>query len=58
MNRTPGKDSTITMLVPYSNGDAVKGFKYDGGVPCLQKATQGRRVRLSQMSRPKALPQS
>lgn len=31
MNRTPGKDSTITMLVPYSNGDAVKGFKYDGG---------------------------
>lgn len=31
MNRTPGKDSTITLLVPYSNGDAVKGFKYDGG---------------------------
>ena len=31
MNRTPGKDSTITLLVPYSNGDAVKGFKYEGG---------------------------
>ena len=30
MNRTNGKDSTITMMVPYSNGDAEKGFKYDG----------------------------
>lgn len=31
MNRTPGKDSTITLLVPYSNGDAIKGFQYEGG---------------------------
>lgn len=31
MNRTYGKDSTITLMVPYSNGDAVKGFKYEGG---------------------------
>lgn len=31
MNRKNGQDSTITLMVPYSNGDAVKGFKYDGG---------------------------
>lgn len=31
MNRTLGKDSTITLLVPYSNGDAIKGFQYEGG---------------------------
>lgn len=31
MNAHNGKDSTITLLVPYSNGDAIKGFRYDGG---------------------------
>lgn len=31
MNARNGKDSTITMMVPYSNGDAVNGFKYEGG---------------------------
>ena len=31
MNRVPGKDSTITLLVPYSVGDAKEGFKYEGG---------------------------
>lgn len=31
MNRRNGNDSTISLLVPYSNADAEKGFKYEGG---------------------------
>lgn len=31
MNRIGGQDSTITLMVPYSNGDPEKGFKYEGG---------------------------
>lgn len=31
MNACNGKDSTISLLVPYSNGDAEKGFVYSGG---------------------------
>lgn len=30
MNSKNGQDSTITLMVPYSNGDAVKGFQYNG----------------------------
>ncbi len=31
MNHIGRKDSTVTVMVPYSNGDAVNGFRYSGG---------------------------
>ena len=30
MNRTPGKDSTVTIMVPYAYGSPEKDFKYTG----------------------------
>lgn len=32
MNARNGKDSTITLSVPYSYGDPNKGFKYEGAI--------------------------